>query len=67
MKPTLEEIHENLVNGNRRDMVKQIKKYGLYDFWADYREYLAELYLETSDQYGYFADACNSYFKITNK
>ena len=67
MKPTLEKIHENLVNGNRRDMVKQIKRYGLYDFWAEYMAYLEENYVSDKSHIAYFYDAVNSYFKITNK
>ena len=41
----LETIHGNQVNGNLSDMVYLIDEYGLYDFWADYRDYISELYL----------------------
>jgi hypothetical protein len=64
-KTDIEAIHLNLVNGNRQDMVKQIKKYGNYDFWSDYAEYLKELYAQNADQYEYFKDATVSYFRIT--
>jgi len=67
MEPTIEEIHENLINGNRRDMVKQIKKYGLYDFWEEYRDYLSKTYEREESAFHYFTDACISYFRITNK
>jgi len=63
----LETIHESLVNGNRKQMVDQIKDYGLYDFWGDYREYLLELYTSDHSRYAYFADATISYFRITNR
>jgi hypothetical protein len=63
----LENIHNNLVNGNRQDCVKQIKAYGLYDFWSDYQEYLQSLYIDTQSCYEYFTDMTVSYFRITNR
>ena len=61
----IETIHESLVNGNRRQMVKQIDEYGTYDFWSDYRSYLNDLYIEEGGgKYGYFTDAVISYFRI---
>ena len=60
-------IHESLVNGNRQQMVEQIKEYGLYDFWGDYVMYLQELYESDTSRYAYFADATKSYFRITNR
>ena len=67
MKPTLVEIHENLVNGNRRDCVKQINKYGQYDFWSNYREYLESTYQSVNAQYSYFSDMTTSYFRINGR
>ena len=61
---TIEEIHESLVNGQKKQMVTQIKEYGLYDFWADYKEYLDGLYAPES-AYNYFWAATSSYFRIT--
>jgi hypothetical protein len=43
----IETIHESLVNGQRRQMVEQIKEYGLYDFFSDYRDYLKDLYFDS--------------------
>ena len=63
----LENIHNNLINGNRRDCVKQIKKYGHYDFWSDYFAYLNELYFDKTVIAGYFSDMTISYFRITNR
>jgi hypothetical protein len=61
----IETIHESLVNGQRQQMVKQIKEYGLYDFWSDYADYLNNLYPESQSRYDYFTDATKSYFRIT--
>ena len=63
----LNEIHSSLVNGQRRQMVAQIKEYGLYDFWADYQDYLTYLYVERGACYTYFSDAVISYHRITNR
>ena len=60
----LEEIHESLVNGQRKQMVKQIDEYGLYDFWSDYKTYLHELYVHIGSQHTYFVDAVISYHRI---
>jgi len=67
MKNTIETIHLNFVNGNRRDAVKQIKRYGLYIFWNDYGEYLKTLYTETDAILEWFSDAVISYHRITNR
>jgi len=67
MENKLEIIHESLVNGQRQQMVSQIKEYGLYDFWGDYKAYLQELYNSDTSRYAYFSDATISYFRITNR
>ena len=59
-------IHESLVNGQRVQMVDQINKYGLYDFWSDYKWYLSEVYVKLSVRYEYFADSVISYHRITS-
>jgi hypothetical protein len=65
----IENIHNNLINGNRRDCVKQIKAYGLYDFWSDYKDYLEQTYGTPLSEHGanYFTDMTISYFRITNR
>lgn len=63
----IEEIHESLVNGQRKQMVNQIKEYGLYNFWPEYRRYLEELYVDVGAQYEYFTDATVSYFRIMGR
>jgi hypothetical protein len=62
----LYEIHNSLLNGNRSQMVEQIDEYGLYDFWDDFKYYLAEHH-NTSDQKDIFQDATISYFRIKNR
>ena len=62
----IETIHASLVNGQRRQMVDQIQEYGLYDFWADYRDFLKDVY-NAQDALSYFTDATISYFRITNR
>lgn len=36
----LEYAVESYINGQRKQMVRQIDEYGLYDFWADLKFYL---------------------------
>ena len=63
----IEEIHNSLVNGQRQQMVKQIEEEELYDFWAEYREYLEQMYTDPKSQFAYFADAVISYHRIKNR
>jgi hypothetical protein len=63
----INEIHESLVNGQRRQMVEQIDRYGCYDFWDDYNNYLKDIYCERGDRYMYFSDAVISYFRIKGR
>jgi hypothetical protein len=68
MKGTSEQmmdIHESLVNGQRRQMVKQIDEYG-HDFWNDYAVFLNDLY-DITPRLIYFQDATISYFRIKNR
>jgi len=62
----LTETHVSLINGQRRQMVNQIKEYGLYDFWADYKDFLHGLYTAPFAM-EHFTDATISYFRITNR
>lgn len=62
---TIEIIHESLVNGQRVQMVDQIKRYGVYDFWPDYKDYLADQgAVDLKTAYDHFTDAVISYFRI---
>ena len=62
----IEIIHESLVNGNRKQMVKMIDEYGLYDFWKDYTIFLND-WMNQGDCYGWFSDAVISYHRIKNR
>jgi len=66
MNEKIKEIHESLVNGQRRQMVKQIDEYGSC-FWEDYRFWLPDFEWMQSKQFSYFADATISYFRIKNR
>jgi hypothetical protein len=59
----IETIHESLVNGQRKQMVRQIDEYGLDDFWSDYRDYLDNIHANV----GFFQDAVISYHRIKNR
>lgn len=61
----IEEIHESLINGQRRQMADQIDVYGIYDFWADYKEYLGTQHY-ADGVLDYFSDAVISYHHIKN-
>lgn len=63
----MKEIHESLVNGNRRAMVEQIDDYDPYYFWNEYTHYLTTLYAKLESQYSYFKDAVISYHRIKNR
>lgn len=67
MDTKLEAIHESLVNGQRKQMAKQIEEYGLYDFWSDYKGFLDRLYLRVESTHNYFSDAVISYFRIKER
>ena len=64
---TLNEIHDSLINGQRRQMVEQIKEYGLYDFWSDYLNFLQHTYVNTESHLTYYSDAVISYHHIENR
>ena len=63
----LEDIHRDMINGNRRDEVKRINEYGAYDFFQDYLEYLKNLYVLPEDTLENFRDVVVSYHRIMNR
>ena len=63
---TIEEIHNSLINGQRKQMVDQIDAYGLYDFWEDYWNYLTDFGSENS-AIEHFKDVTISYHRIKNR
>jgi len=54
------------VNGQRKQAVEQIDRYGVEEFWTDYRDYLAELYAIKHERFTdkWFSDAVISYHRI---
>ena len=63
----IQQIHESLVNGQRKQMVRQIDEYGKYSFLSDYKDYLQEMYVNAIDRHNYFVDAAVSYDRIKNR
>jgi hypothetical protein len=61
------EIHESMENGQRKQAVEQMQDYLMYDFFADYANYLTTLYEDAETREQYIIDAASSYFRITNK
>lgn len=60
------EIDNTYINGNLRDMVKLINEYGLYDFWADYYDFLfTERESELSFKFYTYSEMVKSYHRIT--
>lgn len=66
MKTTIEQIHESMVNGQRKQAVRQMEDYGMYDFFDDYAGYLYTTYA-ISAAFEYLRDASSSYFRIKNR
>ena len=60
----IQEIHDSLVNGQRRQMVDQINEYGPADFFNKYEVFLDDIYVNTKSKYTYFKDAVLSYHNI---
>jgi len=56
-------IHKNILNGNKRDAINLIEKYGSY-FFLEYARYLNEAYANEDAEHYYFKDAVLSYFQI---
>jgi hypothetical protein len=66
---TIAQIHDSLINGQRRQMVDQIDEYGPMDFWPEYAEYVAAV-CDTDDgwrAYEDLKDAVGSYFRIKGR
>lgn len=61
----LEEIHNNFTNGNLKDMVLSIDRYGLEDVFSDYKEYLTDMFPDTpKDVLYYFSHTVTIYHRI---
>ena len=61
----ISEIHDSLINGQRKQMTEQIDEYGLYDFFEDYKNYLCDT--EQGMAFHHFQDAVISYHRIKNR
>lgn len=63
----INEIHQSLENGQRKQAVKQMQEYSMYDFFADYNTFLTANYEDSETIKDFILDAANSYFRITNR
>jgi hypothetical protein len=71
MDKEIQEIHENIINGNRTDAAKLIDEYGK-DFFSEYKSFLIDLYDDTDSStshaaFNCFSDAVLSYFRIKKR
>lgn len=57
----LEEIYNNFINGNLKDMTKNINEYGLYDVFTDLFKYLDN---HCNNRYDIFVEIVLAYHKI---
>ena len=60
-------ILDSLINGQRRQMVKQIDEYGTYDFFPDFADYLEDTMGTRLAITNYYRDAVVSYHRIKGK
>ena len=63
---SIETIHESMINGQRKQAVRQMEEYGMYDFFEDYGDYLGGLYSPLAC-FEYLKDAASSYHRIKNR
>jgi len=65
----LTNVHNNYVNGNKKDAIEDIVDYGVSDFFVDYKEYLEHIYNIHDDMmniYTQYTNVVNSFFVITD-
>lgn len=60
-------IHDSMINGQRKQAVKQMQDYSMYNFFEDYSTYLRANYRDVEQREAFILDAANSYFRITNR
>ena len=60
---TLETIHESFVNGNKYQAVKQIKEYGIHDFFDQYSDWLVfnTSYIDKLDLLAHYESATKAF------
>lgn len=64
---SIEEIHESLINGQRKQAVSQIQECGVCNFWEEYKHYLESTYGDYKTVFKYFSDMTISYHRVTNR
>ena len=60
----VETICNSYANGNMGQMTTQINEYGLYDFWSDLKEHIAERYADTNTELDVFTNITIIYHRI---
>ncbi len=63
----LQEIHNSMENGQRKQAVEQIDDYGTIDFFVDYTAFLFRKFKNIPDRYQAFSDVTISYFRIKGR
>jgi hypothetical protein len=58
------EIHDSIVNGQKKQMVDMIKTYGP-DFWKMYMLYLKGYYFDDGEEYRHFSNAVLVFHRLT--
>jgi hypothetical protein len=67
-KEELKKIHESSICGQKIQMVEQIKEYGEYVFFSDYKKFLdSNVGYWDETKFKWFADCVISYHRITNR
>ena len=59
----IDEIHESMINGQKRQAVELIDEYGTYDFFEDYLSYINDIHANIA----WFTDCVIAYFKIKGR
>lgn len=59
----IDEIHESMINSQKRQAVELIDEYGVYDFFEEYLSYINSI----GANIGFFTDCVISYFKIKGR
>lgn len=67
MNPSIEEIHESLINGQRKQAVSQIQEYDPYVFFDEYKYFLERTYGDYKTVFKYFSDITISYHRIVER
>lgn len=66
-KKKLTIIRLSLENDQCKQMVEFIEEYGTYDFFSDFKQYLADRYINPVKKYEIFSDCVINYHKIIGR